>query len=146
MTPESPQPSSSSAAGPLLVLLAGTAFSGVMLFFLIGQLRFVFLGVPVRARILRDSERTRLSFLDAEGHQRESLIGLLPGEEGLVSIRYLPGDPERVRLEEDIHPAWLWTLMWLVLGLAVTAFGVLLMWGRRPKHTRAWGRGRPSEW
>ena len=95
---------------------------------------------------MREGDRTRLSFTDAEGQKRESPIGRLPADADPISLRYLPGDPERVRLEEDIHPAWLWGSLWVMLGLAVMGFGVLLMWGRRPSHTRAWGRGRPSEW
>src|SRR3954454_9403346 len=114
--PESPQSGSSSAAGPLLVLLAGIVSAGVAFFFLTADLRFVFSGISVRAWAVRDGERTHLLFTDAEGQQHESLIGRLANDADAVNLRYLPGDPERVRLEEDVHPAWRWRLLWVMLG------------------------------
>src|SRR5262245_15101304 len=54
-----------SFVGPLLVLLAGLAFTGLMLFQLIDHLRFVFTGVPVQAHVVggkNDGRRITLRY------------------------------------------------------------------------------------
>ena len=57
---------------------------------------------------MREGGQTRLSFTDTEGEKHEAVIGQLPDTGDAVPIRYLRGDPERVRLEADVHPAWIW--------------------------------------
>lgn len=114
------QPLSSSSLGPFLVLGTGVIFTGIMLYALVQDLRFVFDGIPVQAKFAGDADHT-------------------------IELRYLPGNPSSVRLEGDVHPAWRWRALWVLVGLGWTGFGVLLTWGRRPIRRAAWGRGRPGE-
>jgi hypothetical protein len=120
MTSDTNKPDSSPSLGPFLVFGAGAVFTGIMIYALVQDLRFVFAGIPVQARIDGD-----------EGHT--------------VELRYLRGDPAVVRLEDDVNPAWRWRALWVLIGLGWMGFGVLLTWGRRPIRRAAWGRGRPGE-
>jgi hypothetical protein len=114
------QPESSSSLGPFLVLVTGVVFTGFMVYTLVQDLRFVLAGIPVQAKFAGD-------------------------ESGTIELRYLRGEPSAVRLEDDVHPAWRWRALWVIVGLSWTWFGVLLTWGRRPIRRAAWGRGRPGE-
>ncbi len=156
MMPEDRKPNAGSSLGPFLVLAASVLFTGVMVMTFVVDLRFVFTGVQTQATIARkwrDAGDARpsfeLAFLDDQG--REHILRDEPGtadrfaEGEAVAIRYLESDPSRVRREEDVHPAWRWSAVWVMLGMALTAFGVLLTWGRRPNQRRYWGRGRPGE-
>ena len=142
---QTPRTSSSSALGPSLVLLTSAAFTVTMCWFLVEDLRFVFAGVSVVAEAHREGDRTRLRFHGVEDGEYSALIGRTLDEGEEIPIRYLRGDPASVRLEEDVQPTWRWRVLWVMLGVVVTLFGVLLTWGRRPSSTRAWGRGRPGE-
>ncbi len=53
MMREDRKPEADSSLGPLLVFGIGLVFTGVMLFFLVSDLWFVFAGVPVQAKIAR---------------------------------------------------------------------------------------------
>lgn len=147
-----------SIAGPLLVLLAGLACTGLLLFQLIGDLRLVFAGVPAQATVTRffkdvqDRPRVTIRFTDEAGHEQDAQL-LLPArdreqrvEGDALAIRYLPGDPSRVCLETEVHAAWPWKLAWVVLGLGVTTFGVLLTWGRWPRRPGRWRSSPDRPW
>jgi hypothetical protein len=142
-----------------MVLLLGLSFTGIMFYQLIGHLRFVFASVSTEATIERkwgggttDGGYFALTFTDNEGRehifeaQRPERIWErhTPGE--TLSVRYLTSDPQRVRFEEDVHPPWRWALVWVVLGLLFTGFGVVLTWGRRPRRPKGWRSSPDRPW
>lgn len=144
-----PAAKTESMAGPLLVLLAGLGFTGVMAIQLGTHLHFRWHGVGshavIQSKSTREKRQLTLRFEDADGRQHTIESEALPldlweelQEGETLSIRYLPENPEQVRPDSQVRTAWLWSGLWTSLGLAVTLFGVLLMWGRRARRPRRW--------
>jgi hypothetical protein len=134
-----------SSTGPLLVLLVGIAFTVAMVVHLFAQFRYVLGGTSTQATVRKvESGTAEMTFRDEAGEEHV-LRGKpsTPVDVGdTVAIRYLTGDPAQVRLEEEVGPAWRWGMLWVLLGLGATGFGVLLVWGRHPGR---WRPGRPGE-
>jgi hypothetical protein len=145
--------------GPFMVLLLGVAFTGIMLYQLIGHLRFVFASVSTEATIERKWEGAKsdggyfaLTYTDNEGREHafearrpeRTWENQAPGDS--LSVRYLQSDPQQVRFEEDVHPAWRWALVWVVLGVMFTGFAVVLTWGRRARRPKGWRSSPDRPW
>jgi Protein of unknown function (DUF3592) len=154
MTPDDYK-ADSAVLGPLLILLAGAALAGVMLYRLIDDLRFLWAGVSVEATITGKSEERSftLSFTDRSGDPHIVTSSPQPrgswekpqvGDE--LVICYLESNPERFCTREELRASWPWKLVWGVLGLVMTAFGVLLMWGRRPRRPKRWRSSPDRPW
>jgi hypothetical protein len=136
---------SESTLGPILVLLVGVGFTVAMVVHVFAQFRYVLGGTTAEATVTSvESGTAEMTFTDEVGETRTCRARPSePVEVGdTVSVRYLTGDPKEVRLSEDVGPAWRWGLLWALLGLIVTGFGALLMWGRHPGR---WRPGRPGE-